>query len=1555
MALDLTGITNEREFYTDHYIDSVLEEDLRPVFARWTATEESPTGSALAAVRRCGAAWPAMHSELEALADPTARLDCQRPWLRTLLDSLGYSWQPGVRENEDGIVIPIAGEITRTDGSPELWLIEALDATNELGDPLSLPFLREQLPPQEEGKWTGDATLEDVITDQVFAGEEPPRWILLFHAGQLLLIDRTKWPDRRLLRFHFDKTFSSNDATRLLLALAGAESICPRDGNNVLDRLDEGSHKHASKVSEDLKYAARECIERIGNEALYYLGDVLKEKVHGVLAPEELSSECLRYLYRLLFLFYVEARPALGYAPMDSEEYRTGYSLESVRELALAPLDTERSRNGYFIDASIRTLFKLIYRGFAPQEQMTMSAAASGDGGRSLVHTFEMKPLEGDLFDDDRTPTLRRVRLRNHVLQKVLELLGYSRKGSALGRGRISYAQLGINQLGAVYEGLLSYTGFFAKTDLYEVKKADTKEVNLLDQAWFVSKEDLDQYRPEEIVYDKETGRAKVYPLGTFIYRLNGRSRQKSASYYTPEVLTKCVVKYALKELLKDKTPDQILQLTVCEPALGSGAFLNEAINQLADAYLDGKQAELKVRIPEADLEQKRQQVKAFLADNRVFGVDQNPVAVELAEISLWLNTIYQGHTIPWFGGQLAVGNSLIGARRQVFRTGQLTDKGRSWLEAVPERVSTGSSRPQDGVYHFLVPDKGMSNYGEKIVNAMCPKETKRISDWRKKFREEFGANDAETLVRLSDAVDRLWNRHTVDLRNARARTVHDFAVWGQPARDDRGQKLTMRERDAIFSSAIHPKKGPSTAYQRLRFAMDYWCALWFWPIEKAQLLPTRHEFLVEVGSVLEGTVRAVQAIRRTQGELFAPEQTSLTVSEEYGLVDVRDLCQGSDRLTLVHEIAEKYKFFHWELEFADVFADSGGFDLMLGNPPWIKIEWNEGAVMGDVQPLYLLRDFTAPQLAKLREEAIVRHPELRGLYLDEYGEFEGTQAFLNARQNYPLLMGSQSNTFKCFVTRATDLARVSAYVHDDGMFNDPKAGVLREHLYPRLRYWFQFENEVPLFEGLNDHGRMRFEVSVLGPPGAVSFAAIADVFWPITIDASFAHDGSGQRVEGRKTDQNEWSVVGHRDRIIRVDMPTLELFATLYDEPGTPAVRASLPVLRARELVDVLRRFASHPKRLGQLEGDYKATVMWDETNAVKKDHTIRRETHFPSGAGEWVLSGPHVYVSMPLFKTPRARCIQSNDYDLLDLTSIPEDYLPRTNYVPDCLPVTYRERTPRVPWDSAKTVTDYYRFACRRQLNQAQERTLLGGIVLTNVGHINTVFSIAFRESKWLNAFAASASSIPFDFFLKTTGKGDMYESLAQGFPLLTGSASLFCRTLLLNCVTSFYSDLWMECWNTAFLSERWTREDSRLQNGRFTGLACNWSWHTPLRTDYERRQALVEIDVLVAMELGLTVEDLCLIYRMQFPVLRQNEKNTYYDRHGRIVFLDGDQLYGLSRPEWKKKRHQPTIERTITDDTLPGGPRERTIVYEAPFDQCDREEDYWTAWAEFERRKA
>lgn len=128
-------------------------------------------------------------------------------------------------------------------------------------------------------------------------------------------------------------------------------------------------------------------------------------------------------------------------------------------------------------------------------------------------------------------------------------------------------------------------------------------------------------------------------------------------------------------------------------------------------------------------------------------------------------------------------------------------------------------------------------------------------------------------------------------------------------------------------------------------------------------------------------------------------------------------------------------------------------------------------------------------------------------------------------------------------------------------------------------------------------------------------------------------------------------------------------------------------------------------------------------------------------------------------------------------------------------------------------------------------------------------------------------------------------------------------------------------------------------------------------PCASSMPDARALVEIDVLTAMALSLTIDELKTIYRVQFPVMRQYEADTWYDRNGRIVFTCSKGLTGVgfSRPEWNdiKDMKSGTIERTIIDDTMPGGPIERTITYEAPFDRCDREKDYEVVWAEFERR--
>src|SRR5690606_19907007 len=121
-------------------------------------------------------------------------------------------------------------------------------------------------------------------------------------------------------------------------------------------------------------------------------------------------------------------------------------------------------------------------------------------------------------------------------------------------------------------------------------------------------------------------------------------------------------------------------------------------------------------------------------------------------------------------------------------------------------------------------------------------------------------------------------------------------------------------------------------------------------------------------------------------------------------------------RLQLVKELADKFKFFHWELTFADIFADRGGFDVMLGNPPWLRIEWNESGVLGDYNPEFLIKKFSAVQLSRRRDQEFKQQPELEKAWFRELEDAEGTQNFLNAKQNYFDLVGQKANLYKCFI-----------------------------------------------------------------------------------------------------------------------------------------------------------------------------------------------------------------------------------------------------------------------------------------------------------------------------------------------------------------------------------------------------------------------------------------------------------------------------------------------------------------------------------------------------------
>jgi hypothetical protein len=681
---------------------------------------------------------------------------------------------------------------------------------------------------------------------------------------------------------------------------------------------------------------------------------------------------------------------------------------------------------------------------------------------------------------------------------------------------------------------------------------------------------------------------------------------------------------------------------------------------------------------------------------------------------------------------------------------------------------------------------------------------------------------------------------------------------------------------------------------------------------------------------------------------------------------------------------------------------------LILGNPPWLKVEWQEGGILGDFEPQFVLRKFSASKLNTIRALTFEQIPKLEKAYLNEYQEAAGTQNFLNADCNYSELKGQKANLYKCFLPLAWMIinpAGTSAYLHPEGIYDDPNGGSFRKAIYPRLRAHYQFQNEVVLFSDVDHHAK--FSINIYGRfKQDINFSHIANLFIPKTINECFKDNGGGLASGLKEIEVSpegnvsiKWGVVGHISRIISVDLDMLRLFASLYDVNGTIPLESRLPAIHTQQLVSVIKKLSKQQEKLYDFIDELQISYLFDETKA-QKDKMIERCTVFPQSRSSLVFSGPHFYVATPFYKTPNNTCKLSSDYSIIDLNNIVDNYLPRSNYVPDKSKIRELKGIPVVKWCNSKDnsidkefVTDHYRLAIRAMLNPTQERTLISAIVPKNIVHINGVQSTVFRDEYLLIKMAAITQSIVGDYFIKSTGRSNLMMNWLA-LPVISISNEILFRVLLLNCVSTDYIELWDKFDLSYCDNDLWAKSDKRLSNKTFTNLGAKWARDYVIRTDYERRQALVEIDILVAMELGLTLDELQTIYRVQFPVMRQYEADTWYDQTGRIVFTASKGLVGvgLDRKFNKKNAFITSIEhgvfnhktagrgseaepwtesnvplgwedirelksgkvlKTYMDDTQPGGQVERTIEYIAPFDKCDRELDYETAWAAFSER--
>jgi hypothetical protein len=977
--------------------------------------------------------------------------------------------------------------------------------------------------------------------------------------------------------------------------------------------------------------------------------------------------------------------------------------------------------------------------------------------------------------------------------------------------------------------------------------------------------------------------------------------------------------------------------------------------------------------------------------------VDLNPTAVELGKLSLWLNVIHQDMQTPFFGYRLGVGNAVVGAWLKVYPKKEIIAQfpskmskkpiKKNWWEKAPDHIAMGK-RGKDHIYHFLLPDKNMvPSAGIKLLKESAPEAAKFVSEWKKSFCEPISEEEFRRLRHYSVAVDRLLEEHYLFQASINAETKVRDIFFG--AYED-GEQVAIKDKSYSEKEKLAKKRGETNApYYKLKMIMDYWCSLWFWDMRQAKMLPTRSEWLDDIEAILNMDLESMEQDsseptflippKPVQGNMFSPAESQQLTLQNYEKKKTESLTKLSKQLDkervslftnfrsqIVQQLSDQYRFFHYQLEFIEVFMERGGFDVAVGNPPWLKLQFEEKGLMSEIFPELEIRKVTAPQVRRL-QAAFLEKKEQKETYFEEYIGTEAAAVFMNANQNYPLLKGQQTNLYKCVLENGLHWVSDRGFLgllHPEGIYDDPNGQALRGEIYPRLKYHFQFKNELMLFSEIDHHNTYGTHI-YSGKKGTPSFQSINNLFHPSTIDGCFIHDGNGTaggyKIKDESTKKMIWNIKPHASRLVNFSEKELAILSKTFEDSDQWET-TKLVSVHAKEIMSVLKKIGEFQTNVSKVET--KISEGWHETNDINLGN-IKRDTKYPKIENfEMIYSGPHFFVSNPLYKTPREECSLNSHYDIIDLLYANDGFVARTNYVPQSIESGFssnfkgfeigRNDDGEIRYDEWLT---YYKVGFRAMLAQAGERTFNGAILPLKTNHIHTVKSVTFKEENYLLEFSGITSSIPIDFIIKTIGKTGLYDN-AQIYNLPLGISekfkpSLFVRTLLLNCLNTYYAPLWERHFKEEFREDTWTKENTRLK--AFASLTPDWNWHTPLRNWFERRQALVEIDVITAMALGLTLEELILIYNVQFPVLQQNEDDTWYDQKGNIVFTCSKGLtgVGLDRADWneiKEMKAGESYEHTITKSELYYG---KEVIYYAPFDKCDRVEDYKEAWGVFEKR--
>ena len=778
---------------------------------------------------------------------------------------------------------------------------------------------------------------------------------------------------RRSLDFSFPAALGPAGLGVLTRAIHSDAFDRASDAEPDIDRLVKSAGLFQDRVRSDL--------ERGVVSALGTLTPAIRQ-----MSRHDAFDEALTIVYRVLFLLFAESRDLV---PCRHPIYHA-YAVGTLCRMAQQP---ETARGLWDALAAVTRL--------------------SRTGCR--VDDLIVRPFNGRLFARAAAPTLERpssarrapgaAGAHDRAMQQTLTAL--ATRDTAAGRQEICYADLGVEQLGAVYERVL----------------------------------DLDRRA-------MESGAAPVPRLQS--HRHSDR-RKQSGTFYTPQDLAEFVVRRTLAPLVAGRSSDDILSLRVLDPSMGSGAFLVAACHYLAAAYERALVDE--ARCSEADVGPSEQvAIRRLIAERCLAGVDINPVAVQLARLSLWLATLAEGKPLGFLDHQLRVGNSLIGASPDDLR-----------------RVATDHVRRRSG--------------------------------------------DGRLPLFDDDELQRSLGKMTRPLRLIATR------------RSDTAEDVRAKERIWTSLAGAHSPLAP------WRTAADLWCARWFWPERRP---PTSAEMRA-----------AIDAITKIDPTLHAS--------------------QIGPWIRKAETAARAHGFFHWPLEFADVFYDEtggpradSGFDAVVGNPPW-----------------EMLRDDASSQASR-PSGALVR--------------------FIRQSALYPSCGRGHVNLYQPFLERALTLTRPGGRVGlvlPWGLAVDDGAAELRARLLDR--------SSVDTIVGLdNAHGMfpihrgLRFMVLVASPGGSTD-----------EIRARF----------GVRT-REEIAALSSDERDSDIACYPIRLSRAMLARASGPARR--IPDVRRREALDLLDRLASRHPRLASASG-------WNVRFGRELNITEDRP-HF-GARGLPVLEGKHVH----------------------------------------------------------------------------------------------------------------------------------------------------------------------------------------------------------------------------------------------------------------------------------------------------------------------------------------